>query len=73
MDAPAASGLPGLRGLAALFERNYHPSVTRRITSGDIQRFVDLHGEAVVSLEKAIYILDSLLVSAAMADVAKIK
>jgi hypothetical protein len=49
----------------------WDPSSTRRITDGDIQRFADLHGEAVVSLEKAIYILDSLLVSAAMADVAR--
>ena len=49
----------------------WDPSATRRVTSGDVQRFADLHGEAVVALEKAIYILDSLLVSAAMADVAE--
>lgn len=49
----------------------WDPSATRRVTTGDEQRFADLHGEAVVALEKAIYILDSLLVSAAMAEVAR--
>jgi len=44
---------------------------TRRVTGGDEQRFADLHGEAVVALEKAIYVIDSLLVSAAMAEVAE--
>ena len=48
----------------------WDPSTTRRVTDGDVQRFADLHGESVLSLEKAIYILDSLLVSAAMAEVA---
>ncbi len=48
----------------------WDPSTTRRITAGDYQRFADLHGEAVVALEKGIYVIDSLLVSAAMAEVA---
>ena len=49
----------------------WDPASTRRVTAGDQQRFADLHGEAVVSLEKATYILDSLLVSAVMADLAR--
>ena len=49
----------------------WDPHTTRRVTVGDQQRFADLHGEAVVALEKAIYVIDSLLVSAAMAEVAE--
>ena len=49
----------------------WDPAAPRRITAGDLQRFADLHGEAIVSLEKAIYIFDSLMVSAVMADIAR--
>ena len=48
----------------------WDPASTRRVTDGDVVRFADLHGEAVVALEKAIYIIDSLLVSAALSEVA---
>ncbi len=50
----------------------WEPGSARRITEGDQLRFADLHGEATVALEKAIFVLDNMLVSWALGEVARV-